>query len=170
MIVEVSKFVSKVIITFILTNIQDVVILINFFLESSKTDSLLKNRHVVLGQYLGFSTLLTLSLIGYTISYILPVKLFGFLGFLIIFFGLNGLNTLIKDLLKKRKEKRNKLQQNPENEQVVFIQLESESIKSNEKQTCTSNIKQIVKVSLVTIANGNDNIAIYVPIFVQSNS
>ncbi|CAF3148573.1 unnamed protein product [Rotaria sp. Silwood2] len=150
MIVEVSKFVSKVIITFILTNIQDVVILINFFLESSKTDSLLKNRHVVLGQYLGFSTLLTLSLIGYTISYILPVKLF--------------------DLLKKRKEKRNKLQQNPENEQVVFIQLESESIKSNEKQTCTSNIKQIVKVSLVTIANGNDNIAIYVPIFVQSNS
>ena len=29
-------------------------------------------------------------------------------------------------------------------------------------------MKQIIKVSLVTIANGNDNIAIYVPIFVQS--
>ncbi|CAF1140317.1 unnamed protein product [Rotaria sordida] len=170
MIVEISKFISKVIITFILTNIQDVVILINFFLESAETDSLLKNQHVVLGQYLGFSTLLTLSLIGYTISYILPVKLFGFLGFLIIFFGLNGLNKLIKDLLKKRKEKRNKVQQHSENEQVMFIQFESNSIKSNEKQTCTSNIKQIIKVSLVTIANGNDNIAIYVPIFVQSKS
>lgn len=31
-------------------------------------------------------------------------------------------------------------------------------------------IKLIVKVSLVTIANGNDNIAIYVPIFVESTS
>ncbi|CAF1277597.1 unnamed protein product [Rotaria sp. Silwood1] len=170
MIVEILKFVSKVVITFILTNIQDVVILMNFFLESSEIDSILKTRHVVLGQYLGFSTLLTLSLIGYTISYILPVKLFGFLGFLIIFFGLNGLYKLIKDLFKKRKEKKEKLQSNLENEQIEFIQFESEIIKSNEKQTCITHIKQILKVSLVTIANGNDNIAIYVPIFVKSKS
>ncbi len=38
------------------------------------------------------------------------------------------------------------------------------------KQTFWDDIKQIVKVSLVTIANGNDNIAIYVPIFVRSTS
>ncbi len=47
---ELLKFGSKV----ILTNIQDVVILINFFLESSKENSLLTNDHVVLGQFSAF--------------------------------------------------------------------------------------------------------------------
>ncbi|CAF5030148.1 unnamed protein product, partial [Rotaria magnacalcarata] len=169
MLAEIATFVSKVIITFILTNIQDV-ILINFFLESSKTDSIMENIHVVFGQYLGFSTLLMLSLFGYTISYMLPVKLIGFLGFLIIFFGLNGLHTLAKDLLKKRKEKKQAFERNQDNERVEFIQFESENITSKENLTFMGDIKQIVKVSLVTIANGNDNIAIYVPIFVQSKS
>ncbi len=121
MIGESFKFLSKVVITFILTNIQDVVILINFFLQSSKPSSLLKSDHVVLGQFLGFSTLLMLSLIGYTISYILPVKLFGFLGFLIIFFGLNGLYELFKDFRKQRKKKNENFQ---EIEHIEFIQFE----------------------------------------------
>ena len=67
---EILKFASKIVITFLLTNIQDVVILFSFFLQSSKNDSLLKTNHVVLRQFLGFSTLLMLSLISYTISYI----------------------------------------------------------------------------------------------------
>lgn len=123
-IAELATFISRVIITFFLTNIQDVVLLINFFLEASEVDSIIENRHVVLGQYLGFGTLLTLSLIGFTISYILPVKLFGFLGFLIIFFGLNGLHKLIKDLLRKRKEKKQKAEKLPDHEDVEFIQSE----------------------------------------------
>jgi hypothetical protein len=65
-----------------------------------------------------------LSLIGYTISYILPVKLFGFLEFLIIFFGLNSLNELIQDLRKKKKNKSEKSQQTSTSEQVEMIQLE----------------------------------------------
>ncbi len=39
-----------------------------------------------------------------------------------------------------------------------------------ENESFCDDIKQIIKVSLVTIANGNDNIAIYVPIFVRSTS
>jgi cadmium resistance protein CadD (predicted permease) len=127
MMIEFLKFSLKVIIAFFLTNIQDIVILINFFLESSKPESLLKNDHVVLGQYLGFSTLLMLSLIGYTISYILPIKLFGFLGFLIIFFGLQGLNQLIKDLCQKRKKKKENSQEILEIE-IEFIQFETVNI------------------------------------------
>lgn len=119
---ELLKLFSKVVITFLLTNIQDVVILMNFFLQSSKEQSLLKNDHVVLGQFLGFSTLLMLSLIGYTISYILPVKLFGFLGFLIIFFGLNGLYDLIKRLRQERKEKSKNIME--KNEQIEMVQLD----------------------------------------------
>ncbi|CAF1356625.1 unnamed protein product [Adineta ricciae] len=38
----------------------------------------------------------------------------------------------------------------------------------NENESFYEDLKRIVKVSLVTIANGNDNISIYVPIFVQS--
>ena len=126
---ELLKFVSKVIITFILTNIQDVVILMNFFLEASKSDSLVKNDHVVYGQFLGFSTLLVLSLLGYTISYILPVKLFGFLGFLIIFFGLNGLYALIKDLRNRRKVNLEEVVENDEKVEVI----QSEIVKTLKK-------------------------------------
>ncbi|UJR29466.1 hypothetical protein I4U23_010678 [Adineta vaga] len=162
MLKEILKLISKVIITFLLTNIQDVVILMNFFLESSEKDSLLRSDHVVFGQYLGFSTLLILSLLGYTISYMLPVKLFGFLGFLIISFGLNGLKKLTKDLRINRQKIR-------ENDQCEIIQSESdENIILKDNESFCDDIKQIIKVSLVTIANGNDNIAIYVPIFVQS--
>jgi cadmium resistance protein CadD (predicted permease) len=124
----VLQLISKVIITFILTNFQDIVILITFFLEASEEDSLLKVDHVVLGQYLGFSTLLMLSLIGYTVSYFLPVKLFGFLGFLIIYFGLHGLYKAIKDLLKKRKKRKESIVAVVEGERVVMIQLEKVNI------------------------------------------
>ena len=123
---ELLKLFSKVVITFLLTNIQDVVILMNFFLQSSKEQSLLKNDHVVLGQFLGFSTLLMLSLIGYTISYILPVKLFGFLGFVIIFFGLNGLYDLFKRLRKEKREKAQGMME--KNEEIEIVQLDLVSI------------------------------------------
>jgi len=154
---ELLKFGVKIVVTFLLTNIQDIVILINFFLETSKNESQLKSDHVVLGQFLGFSTLLMLSLIGYTVSYLLPIKLFGFLGFLIIGFGLNGFKELYHNLRKAKKS---------QNGQILL----SEIVEPTEDLSFIGDIKQIVKVSLVTIANGNDNIAIYVPIFVQSTS
>lgn len=156
-ILELLEFGVKIVLTFLLTNIQDVVILINFFLETSKNESQLKPDHVVLGQFLGFSTLLMLSLIGYTISYILPIKLFGFLGFLIICFGLNGFKELYDNLRKKKAT-------------LCESILIGDFVETKEQFTFFDDIKQIIKVSLVTIANGNDNIAIYVPIFVRSTS
>ena len=181
MLNSLIQLLPKVFITFFLTNIQDVVILINFFLESAKPGSDLRNSHVVLGQYLGFSTLLALSLIGYTISYILPVKLFGFLGFLIIAFGLNGFYQIYKNYREKRRKQRpntnslNEKEQIVEQEQVEFQSVsqidacEIDPRKKPKKSIC-EDLKHIVKVSVVTIANGNDNIAIYVPIFVQSKT
>ncbi|CAF1265889.1 unnamed protein product [Adineta steineri] len=138
--------------------------------KTSEKESLLKNDHVILGQYLGFSILLMLSLIGYTISAILPIKIFGLLGFLIIYFGLNGLYHLIKDLWKKRKNNNTKnFQEILQNEFIEIHQMD-ENIDLKENQSFCDDLKQIIKVSLVTIANGNDNIAIYVPIFVRSTS
>jgi cadmium resistance protein CadD (predicted permease) len=181
MLSDLAQLLPKVTITFFLTNIQDVVILINFFLESAKPTSELRNSHVVLGQYLGFSTLLSLSLIGYAISYILPVKLFGFLGFVIIGFGLNGLYQIFNGYReKRRKQQSNKTdlhekEQIVEQEQVEFQSddpidpCEIESRIRLKKSIC-DDLKNIAKVSVVTIANGNDNIAIYVPIFVQSTA
>lgn len=156
---KLFKFGFQVVFTFLITNIQDVVILINFFLETSKNESQLKTDHVVLGQFLGFSTLLMLSLIGYTVSYLLPIKLFGFLGFVIIGFGINGFKDLYENLKKKKIDQQ-------QGETILF----SDFVNKTEHFTFFDDIKQIIKVSLVTIANGNDNIAIYVPIFVQSTS
>ena len=178
---DLLQLLPKVIITFFLTNIQDVVILINFFLESAKPASELRNSHVVLGQYLGFSTLLSLSLIGYTISYILPVKIFGFLGFLIIAFGLNGLYQIFNDYREKRRKKQLNTTDLHEKEQIVEqeqVEFRSDGpidqceidLREKPKKSICDNLKQIVRVSVVTIANGNDNIAIYVPIFVQSKA
>lgn len=99
----IPKLLLRVVVTFILTNFQDIVILMNFFLHCAKTDSQMKRRHVVLGQYLGYSTLLGLSMVGYFFSYIFPVKLFGLLGFVIIAFGLNGFYQIYKDRSKNAK-------------------------------------------------------------------
>lgn len=120
------KLLTKVIVTFLLTNIQDVVILMNYFLESSKENSSLKTHHVVIGQYLGFSTLLSLSLIGYLISYVLPVKVFGFLGFVIIFFGLNGLYQAIRSRMADRKT------ESRANELEETIELSEDKVRSDD--------------------------------------
>ncbi|CAF1576074.1 unnamed protein product, partial [Didymodactylos carnosus] len=209
-------FVLKAFITFVLTNIQDIVILINFFLEASRKDdesTTLETGHVVLGQYLGFSTLLTLSLIGYAISYAIPIKLLGFLGFLIIFIGLNGLRTMIKHrCCKKEKQVTTtiKMTEDLSNENDLSLVttnrnlveqtlIESEKITElTSSQVLLGNLEpvstiltihvptpvtrwkkiklsickylspHIFKVAFTTIANGNDNIAIYVPLFAQS--
>ena len=46
---------------FAATNVDDIFILMLFF---SKVDGEFRNRHVVLGQYLGFAALVALSVLG----------------------------------------------------------------------------------------------------------
>lgn len=96
-----GEFVGTAFVSYIATNADDLVILMNFFTEATISNSSVKARHVFIGQYLGFFILLGVSLIGYGISYAVPVEMLGFLGFLPIILGIKGSIEIIKEILRK---------------------------------------------------------------------
>lgn len=71
-------------ISFAATNIDDIFVLALFF---GRVGRGLKIRHVVAGQYLGFSALVAISLVGYFARLIVPHEWIGFLGLLPIAIG-----------------------------------------------------------------------------------
>ncbi|MED4017660.1 cadmium resistance transporter [Sutcliffiella cohnii] len=138
------------IVAFASTNVDDIFILMALFsqIRTAKvtgseaavlTKPGLRTRHVVIGQFLGFTSLVTLSIIGALSSFFIPVPWIGMLGFVPIYIGVKGLLTL-----RKGKE---------EDEDVPSI----------------LGTGSVIKVAAITIANGGDNIAIYIPIFASQS-
>lgn len=123
------------------TNIDDIVILMLFF---SRVNLTLRRWHIVVGQYLGFIALILISIPGFFGGLIIPRPLIGLFGLLPILIG-------IKCLLDKEDE-------SPEVEEKEH---------HNSLFTKFLNL-QTYSVAAVTIANGTDNISIYVPLFASS--
>lgn len=96
-----------------------------------------KNHEIIIGQFLGILTLILISLAISFIGLIIDPAYIGLLGFLPIFFGIKALLYLNK--------------QHADNE---TNNIESTPGRSN-----------VLTVWGVTIANGSDNIGIYVPLF-----
>jgi cadmium resistance transport/sequestration family protein len=134
--------------SFIATNLDDIVVLVIFFSQVSAT---FRRRHIVLGQYLGFTALLLLSLPGYFGGLVLPKAWVGLLGLLPLGVGISQLFNRDTD--------------EPE---IQTVSIASESKASI--QTVMGNLlsPQAYQVAAVTIANGGDNIGIYVPLFASS--
>lgn len=124
---------------FLATNIDDIFILTAFF--SSKA---FPNSSVVLGQYIGFGTLIIVSIMASFINLIVPSSIISLMGFLPILIG-------IKNLLEIK------------NIHDDFKDLES----FNERNGRTY---PAFKVALVTIANGGDNIGVYIPLMSSVNT
>lgn len=136
--------------SFVATNIDDIVILMLFFAQVSAT---FRPRHIVFGQYLGFTALIIASLPGFFGGLIVPKSIIGLLGFVPIAIG-------IKQLLSR---------ENQEND----VQAVSDEF-NRESNSIVSKIRnlfnpQIFNVAAVTIANGGDNIGIYLPLFASSD-
>jgi cadmium resistance transport/sequestration family protein len=136
---------------FVATNLDDIVVLLLFFSQVSTT---FRRRHVVGGQYLGFIVLLVLSLPGYFGGLVLPKAWVGLLGFLPIWVG-------VSQLLNKDAE-------NPE------VQAISSEVALGQKASILTWVTSILnpqtyQVAAVTVANGGDNLGIYIPLF-ASNS
>ena len=139
-------------IAFVATNIDDLLILLLFF---SQVNVNFRRRHIVIGQYLGFVVIIIASLPGFFGGLVVPQKFIGLLGLLPIAIGL--------------------------------LQLVNRGEETTEVQTVTSNFQQPLhnnpivsflfsvlspqtyKVAAVTIANGGDNISIYIPLFAGHN-
>jgi cadmium resistance transport/sequestration family protein len=122
---------------FAATNIDDIVILMLFF---SQVDTLLRRRHIVSGQYLGFALLVLASLPGFFGSLILPRPWIGLLGIVPIILGLSR-------LLDRNDDEAEATLQQPQSTWASFLS------------------PQTYGVAALTVANGSDNVGIYVPLF-----
>ncbi|MBE9208282.1 cadmium resistance transporter [Nostoc sp. LEGE 06077] len=130
---------------FTATNLDDLVILTLLF---SQVNTHLRRRHIVIGQYLGFSTLVIASLAGFLGGLVLPSHWMGFLGFAPIAIGLNRLLNADKD-------------------SPSTTESEQELTKSSPFSGFLSS--QSLSVAAITIGNGSDNISIYMPLFANAD-
>lgn len=141
------------IISFVSTNLDDIFVLTIFF---SQVGSKVKKTDVVFGQYLGIGLLVLISITAsYGLSFISSDKL-GLLGFIPIILG-------IKSWIDYKKESRNAVSSEVDKERVEN-QITVEN--AGNKNILAGIIRpQILNVMFVTIANGADNIGIYIPLF-----
>lgn len=123
--------------SFAATNIDDMFVLVTFFAETASSKTVTPLR-IVLGQYLGFTVIMLVSMIGYAVAVALPSEPIGFLGLLPMLLGIWKLLELYF----------------PDHEEEFEIN--------------GGFWKVILSLSLITIMNGGDNIGTYIPLFSQA--
>lgn len=137
----------------IATTFDDNLYLTAFFGKVNRT---FRPQHIILGEFIGFTILVLASLPGFFGGLIIPHTWIGLLGFLPIAIGINH-------LLNRESE---------EEVQTVSVDFNSH-VKSprHHKKSLLATLRdpQTYRVSAVTIANGGNNIGIYVPLFASSN-
>ncbi|GAB1543510.1 CadD family cadmium resistance transporter [Scytonema sp. NUACC21] len=126
------------------TNLDDIVILTVLF---AQVNSSFRYRHIIAGQYLGFTVLVAISLLGFFGSFVLPSVWMDVSGFIPIAVGLNRLVKFEEDNL---------------DDELTILPPNSSPIQSLLSP-------QIYGVAAITFANGGDNIGIYMPLFASSN-
>ena len=137
---------------FVATNIDDIIILLLFF---AQVDVNFRRRHIVIGQYLGFTLLLLASLPGFFGGLVVPSEWIGLLGLLPIAIGLKQLVNRQEDMAQV---------------QTVTSDFEPSSARKPLVSFLSSVLSpQTYKVAAVTVANGGDNISIYIPLFAGNN-
>ncbi|MBD1885926.1 cadmium resistance transporter [Microcoleus vaginatus] len=140
---ELLTAISTGMTAFTATNLDDILILLLFF---SQVNAVFRRRHIVFGQFLGFTVLVLASLPGFFGRLIFPPDWIGMLGLLPIAIGLSRLL-------------------NPETDDS---EAEAE-LEQSEKSFFSSFLSpQTYSVAAVTVANGGDNIGIYVPLFASN--
>jgi cadmium resistance transport/sequestration family protein len=137
---------------FVATNIDDIIILLLFF---AQVDANFRRRHIVIGQYLGFTLLILASLPGFFGGLVVPSEWIGLLGLLPIAIGLKQLVNRQEDTAQV---------------QTVTSDFEPSSARKPLVSFLSSVLSpQTYKVAAVTVANGGDNISIYIPLFAGNN-
>jgi len=127
-----------------------------FFSQVNKD---IKVKHIVIGQYLGIGALTAISIAGALGISIIPQEYVGLLGLVPIYLG-------IKEYIEYKKEIKNNVEEEVQDaeeniQEQVFLNQENKTLVSIRKFISPS----ILKVAGVTIANGGDNIGIYIPLF-----
>ncbi|AFY31822.1 cadmium resistance transporter [Calothrix sp. PCC 7507] len=137
--------ISTGITAFSATNIDDMFILALFFSQVNET---FRRWHIIIGQYLGFTVLVILSIPGFFGGLIIPKPWIGLFGLVPIVIG-------IRSLLKQEEDELEEVETEVKDSQHSFL------AKFLNLQTYS--------VAAVTFANGTDNISIYFPLFASSS-
>jgi cadmium resistance transport/sequestration family protein len=131
---------------FVATNLDDVVVLMVFF---GQMNSAGRARNIVAGQYLGFALLILLSLPGYFGGRLVAPQWIGLLGLVPLGIGIKLLFA---------------------NDASEEEQTSTQTVSSSRLSRLLAFLPpQILQVAAVTVANGGDNIGIYVPLFASKN-
>lgn len=130
---------------FTATNLDDIIILMLLF---SQVGTAFQRRHIVAGQYLGFGALVLISLSGFFGSLLLPRPWIGLLGVLPIVIGLSQLLDTDDD------------EENAEDKLLPTAVAPGVNLLS----------PQTASVAAITIANGGDNVGIYMPMFASTDA
>lgn len=146
-------------ISFTSTNIDDIFVLMLFF---SQTNNTMKKWHIIIGQYLGIGALITISIIGALGISVVPHEYVGFLGMVPIYLGIKAYVDHKKESTNNLNMGQNRLQDNENNKIEETNNTQTNSIIAFVKNIINPNI---IKVFVVTFANGGDNIGIYIPLF-----
>ena len=133
------------------TTFDDNLYLTAFFGKVNRT---FRPKHIVLGEFLGFTALVFASLPGFFGGLIVPDAWIGLLGLLPIAIGISNLMS---------REEEGSVQT------VSVLNSSDEPQHRNQSLWATIRDRQTYRVSAVTIANGGNNIGIYVPLFASSN-
>jgi cadmium resistance protein CadD (predicted permease) len=139
------------------TTFDDNIYLTGFFSEVNRT---FRPKHVVVGELIGFTALISISLVGFLIGLAISSNWIGLLGIVPILIGLNNLRLLIVNKDESVENKSANLKQN-----ARFRGFDS-------RERSLLDIiqdRQTYRVSAVTISNGGNNLGIYIPLFASSS-
>ena len=142
---EFLKAIATGTVAFTVTNVDDIFILMLFFSQGAAVYS---RRAIVAGQYLGFTALVLISLVGFLAGLIVPRAYIGFLGLVPIIIGVRAWLNRKKDEEKEQEEKA--------------------EVEAKGKKDKGSIISSIFGIAAITFANGGDNIGIYTPLFANT--
>lgn len=136
------------ILSFIVTNLDDLLILILFFSKNKKKSQVYS---IVIGQYIGFTMIILASLPGFVGGLIIPKEWIGFLGLVPLIIG-------IKSLFDQPDNNPNIQLTEPIFNTTFWIIDIRRYLNST-----------VLYVASITLANGGDNIGIYLSLFSQRN-
>jgi len=142
---------------FTASNLDDIVVLMLFFAQVKPN---FQPRHIIAGQYLGFTALLLASLPGFFGGLVVPREGLGLLGFLPIGIGLFHLRVLREVSIREVSIR----------ETSASIQTVHNALLSPPKSPIAAILASLLnpytyQVAAVTIANGGDNLGLYLPLF-----
>ncbi|GBO52405.1 cadmium resistance transporter [Pseudanabaena sp. lw0831] len=136
------------------TTFDDNIYLTSFFGRVSRT---FRPRHVVVGEFLGLTILISVSLVGFFMGMIVSDMWVGLLGVLPIMIGIHQLMSKEDD----------------DNSDVIeeVEKIHTEVGRPRIKQSLWSTIRdpKTHRVTAVHVSNGGNNVAVYIPLFASSS-